>query len=380
MLQITLFSLIISWLATLVLVKSSRCHAHLSSDNDTTGIQKFHAIPVPRIGGLTIFTGATVGVILISFKAQNTYLLPMYIIACSLPAFFTGLVEDLTKKIGPLPRLIATFIAAFLGYFLLDGRISRVDIPLIDSVLNFFWPACLIFTLIAIGGVAHAINIIDGYNGLASVVSSLILLSFSYVCYEVQDYELLSICLVLIASILGFLFFNFPKGLIFSGDGGAYFIGFCIAEIAVLLIARNPIISPWYPFSCLIYPVFETIFSIYRRKFLQKKAIGHPDAMHLHQMIYKRIVRWKVNSHKAHDITTRNSLTSPYLWLISLTIIIPATFSWRSTPELIVYNLIFIFLYILIYKSIVNFKIPNFIKIKSISHHRPPANAANANK
>src|SRR5258707_10042434 len=104
---------------------------------------------------------------------------------------------------------------------------------------------------------------------------------------------------------LEFMAWNYPKGKIFLGDGGAYLLGFWLAELAVLLVARNPDVSPWFPLLLLVYPIFETLFSIYRRCFLHGRSSGDADALHFHQLIYKRLARIDVGSKDPAEITRR---------------------------------------------------------------------------
>ena len=117
---------------------------------------------------------------------------------------------------------------------------------------------------------------------------------------------------------LGFLLWNWPRGLIFLGDGGAYFIGYLVAVLSFLLVARHRgVVTPWYPFLLFIYPVFETLFSIWRRKVVRGASPGLPDGLHLHQLVFRRLVRWAVGRKDAASLTLRNSLTAPYLRLLS---------------------------------------------------------------
>ncbi|MCD4487449.1 glycosyltransferase, partial [Chromobacterium vaccinii] len=312
--------------------------------------------------GIPLIIGFAIGCGLLLFQIGAT--MPLLLLVASIPAFAAGLCEDITKKIGPSPRLLATFIAAFTAYFLINACLKRVDIPGIDTALNNVWPLSLLLTIIAVGGVAHAVNIIDGYNGLSGVVAIFIFLAISYVSFKVQDTEIMAISFAMIGAIAGFLFWNFPRGLIFAGDGGAYLVGFIIAEASVLLVQRHPSVSPWFPLLCVIYPVFETIFSIYRRKFLQNRAIGYPDALHLHQIIYKRVVLWMVGSKDAAHLTQRNSLTSPYLWALSSFSVVPAMLFWNNTPILIGFVLAFIFTYIRLYKMIIQFRTPRWLLLR----------------
>ncbi|WP_019103400.1 MraY family glycosyltransferase [Chromobacterium haemolyticum] len=367
MLQILLLATFLSLVVGMCLIHFAHLHESFSADHDLGGVQKFHARPVPRIGGVPIALGLIAGSCLLAWFLGDAKVLIVLLVA--LPAFAIGMLEDVTKKVGPMPRLLATFVSAGLGYFLLGAGLQRLDIPLLDGLLSQFWLLSLLLTLIAVGGVAHAVNIIDGYNGLSGMVSIFIFLAVAYVSFKVQDAMLMGICFAMVGAIAGFLFWNFPRGLIFAGDGGAYLVGFMIAEVAVLLVTRHPYVSPWFPLLCVIYPVFETLYSIYRKKFLRGMSPGMPDGLHLHMLIYKRLVRWMVGSRDAAHLTQRNSLTSPYLWALSSFSVVPAMLFWNNTPVLIGFVLVFIASYIYLYRMIVRFRTPRWMLLrKSIRH------------
>ncbi|POA99692.1 glycosyl transferase [Chromobacterium sinusclupearum] len=366
MLLILFLSSFFSLILGAALIHYSHLHEHFSADHDLAGVQKFHAKPVPRVGGVPVMVGLVIGVGVLFYLTRSW--LPVFLVLASLPAFGAGLIEDMTKKIGPAPRLLATFLAAALAYFLLDAGLSRLDIPVIDQVLSQFWILALLLTIVAVGGVAHAVNIIDGYNGLSGVVAIFIFLAMAYVAFKVQDAELMGICFAMIGAIAGLLFWNFPRGLIFAGDGGAYLVGFMIAEVSILLVQRHASVSPWFPLLCVIYPVFETMFSMYRRKFLQNRAIGYPDALHLHQIIYKRVVLWMVGSKDAGHLTQRNSLTSPYLWALSSFSVVPAMLFWNNTPILIGFVVVFMFTYVRLYRMIIRFRTPRWLMLRKTPH------------
>ncbi|POZ63879.1 MraY family glycosyltransferase [Chromobacterium alticapitis] len=362
MLQILLLATFLSLIVGMCLIHFSHLHESFSADHDLGGVQKFHARPVPRIGGVPIAVGLTAGCGLLAWTQQDSSMLLLLLVA--LPAFVAGILEDVTKKVGPLPRLLATFVAAVFGYFVLSASLQRLDIPLLDGLLSHFWLLSLILTVVAVGGVAHAVNIIDGYNGLSGVVSIFIFLSMAYVAFKVQDVALMGVCFAMVGAIGGFLFWNFPRGLMFAGDGGAYLVGFMIAEVSVLLVSRHPQVSPWFPLLCVIYPVFETLFSIYRRKFLQGRRIGYPDALHLHQLVYMRLVRWMVGSKDAEHRTMRNSLTSPYLWALSSVSVVPAMLFWQQTSVLMAFCGLFAVSYIYLYRMIIRFRTPRWLVLR----------------
>ena len=155
----------------------------------------------------------------------------------------------------------------------------------------------LFFTTFALVGVSNAINIIDGFNGLASGVCLLILAGILYVAYDVKDVEIFYCALVLFFGILGFFVCNFPLGKIFLGDGGAYFLGFILGMLLVLLTQRHTeSVSAFFGLSIMIYPVWEVVFSIWRKRFKRKMSATKPDKVHLHMLIFKRITHSNKNT------------------------------------------------------------------------------------
>lgn len=254
-------------------------------------------------------------------------------------------------------------IAAALAAYLLDARIVRIDLHFLDSVLAVPLISGAI-TVLAVAGVANAINIIDGFNGLASMVAMMMFVSLAYVAFQVGDPLIVTAAFAMIGAILGFFIWNFPAGHIFLGDGGAYLIGFILAECGILLVLRNPQVSAWYPVLMLIYPIFETLFSIYRRRVLKGVPAGYPDGVHLHTLIYQRLMRWAVGSKDERHIVRRNSMTSPYLWLLSLLAVLPATLFWNNRVVLLIFIGLFIILYVWLYWKIVRFRSPRWMIIK----------------
>ncbi|WP_236096393.1 MraY family glycosyltransferase, partial [Helicobacter sp. MIT 03-1616] len=142
---------------------------------------------------------------------------------------------------------------------------ALLNVYLKDLSLGFTLPYIigLFFTTFALVGVSNAMNIIDGFNGLASGICLLILCAIAYVAYDVQDMEIFYCSLALIGAVFGFFVCNFPFGYIFLGDGGAYFLGFIIGILLVLLTQRQDCISAFFGLSVMIYPVWEVLFSIW---------------------------------------------------------------------------------------------------------------------
>jgi UDP-N-acetylmuramyl pentapeptide phosphotransferase/UDP-N-acetylglucosamine-1-phosphate transferase len=125
-----------------------------------------------------------------------------------------------------------------------------------------------------------------------------------------------------IGAIAVFLFWNYLKGAIFLGDGSAYLIEFWIAELCFLLVTRNSSVSNWFPVLICIYPIFETLFTIYRR-LIGRVHSGIPDANHLHQLIFRKI-RSDPSGDEVGHLLKESSRTSPYLWTITSQVVMPA--------------------------------------------------------
>jgi UDP-N-acetylmuramyl pentapeptide phosphotransferase/UDP-N-acetylglucosamine-1-phosphate transferase len=350
----------VSLVATLLAIRSARTYAYLSCDVDRHAPQKFHARPAARIGGLGIVAGALAGVIVIWQLDAETGRSGLVLLACGIPAWLAGLAEDLTQDVSPRRRLFASGVSALLAVWLLDGVIVRTAIPGLDWVVSFPLGAAAV-SVFVVTGVANAVNIIDGFNGLASMCGVLILLCLSYVAFQVGDLMVAWLALAGVGALFGFFVWNFPAGLIFLGDGGAYFLGFFIAELSILLLHRNPTVSPMFPLLLCIYPVFETVFSIYRRRFLRSMPPSMPDGIHLHSLIYRRVMRWAVGNRSARAMTRRNSMTSPYLWLLCMCAAIPSVLFWDNTAVLSMLIVLFGVSYVVLYWRIVRFKSPRWL-------------------
>jgi UDP-N-acetylmuramyl pentapeptide phosphotransferase/UDP-N-acetylglucosamine-1-phosphate transferase len=357
-----LLAFTLSLCTTLLIVRFDKVHSRLSLDSDVSGPQKFHSHPVPRIGGVGIVAGLLGAAVTMLWIRPADVAAALTLMFCGLPAFAAGLIEDLTKRVSPTVRLAATALSAVAAILLLQAVITRTDIPGLDWVASVAWGAATI-TVFAVAGIANAINIIDGFNGLASMCVAIMLSALAYVAIEVGDPLVGGLALAGIGAVLGFFVWNFPAGLIFLGDGGAYFLGFFVAELSILLLVRNPSVSPLFPLLVCIYPVFETVFSIYRRKVLRAVPPSMPDGIHLHSLIYRRLLRWAVGDRSAKALTRRNSMTSPYLWVLCMFSVVPAVLAWDNSSMLAVCLALFIVTYVALYWRIVRFKSPRWLKI-----------------
>jgi len=362
LLLITAFA--VSFLVTLCIVRGAKGMERMVGDHDLLGPQKFHAQPVPRIGGLGIVLGVMAGAIVLAWREPPALSWSALFLGCAMPAFGAGIAEDLTKSQTPRRRLLFTAISAALAAWLVQAVIERTDVPGLDWVVAHPFGALLV-TMFVVAGVANAVNIIDGLNGLASMCVVIMLIGLAYVAFAVDDRLIALLALAGVGAVLGFFVWNFPAGLVFLGDGGAYFLGFYVAELAILLLHRNPEVSPMFPLLLCIYPVFETLFSIYRRKWLRGAPVGMPDGAHLHSLIYRRFMRWAAGERSARELTRRNSMTSPYLWMLCSLSVVPAVLWFHSTAIQAGFIVLFGASYVLLYWRIVRFKAPRWLVLRS---------------
>ena len=365
-----LLSLILSFvLASMVtgsLIVSGHRHAHWSADHDLSGPQKMHAVAVPRVGGIGIAVGWYAGLLGLFLHNRSLVWPLVYFLACSAPCFAFGLQEDFTKAVSPRRRLVGAALSGVLGIFFLNAVIVRTAIPGLDALVqgSFVFAACL--TVLLVAGVVHAVNIIDGMNGLASMSVAMMLLALGWIGHQVGDELVFGVAMAAAGGVLGFFVWNFPRGLVFLGDGGAYLLGFLVIELGLVLLQRNPQVSPFAPLAIIIYPVFETVFTMYRRKMLKGKAVGLPDGIHLHTLLYRRVLRQAFGAAGGTaELARRNSMTSPYLWGLNLLAVLPAAVFWNSSPALLSAMAVFGLAYLALYWSIVRFCFPVWLAPRS---------------
>jgi UDP-N-acetylmuramyl pentapeptide phosphotransferase/UDP-N-acetylglucosamine-1-phosphate transferase len=308
----------------IALVLTRRWHGRFSNDG-FVGPQKFHLHPTPRIGGAAI---ATAYWLVWPLLAGELATLWAQIGLAATPALLAGLAEDITKRVPTRVRLLATMGAGALFVATTGYAMAEVDVPGFDWLLSFSLGA-LVFTAFSMGGVANAVNIIDGFNGLASGACLIMLGSFAVVAARAGDALVLDLALLYAALIAGFFVVNFPGGRLFLGDGGAYLCGFLLAALGVLLVMRNPEVSAWTAMLICGYPVIETLASMRRKARRRRSSMGEPDRVHFHMLAYRWLGRrWA----QARPIAARNPATSVVLWALPLLTGGMALIAWDNAP------------------------------------------------
>ena len=344
---------VVAFAVAVFLVITKHWHGHFSMDG-LVGVQKNHSTPTPRIGGVSVFAGvvAAYGVA----QTERAGILGALLLA-GLPAFVFGLAEDVTKKVGVLARLLATMASGVLGWWLTGLSLTSVDVPCLDGLLGYTLVS-VAFTAFAVGGMANAVNIIDGFNGLASGFVVIALIGLALLAGLVGDVNLAFVCLTVAIAMLGFWLVKWARGHLFLGDGGSYFGGFALAWASVLLIERNTRVSAFVPLLICIHPVTEVLFSIYRRR-MTKVSPGHPDRLHLHTLVMRRVVCPRLRRIYPGEPTKvnrlRHSVTGLVLAMATVPAVVVALLVLNHTLLAVLACLGFALGYVTLYARIVRF-------------------------
>ncbi len=289
-------SALVAWL----LVHTRDWHLHLTGDHPSSGPQKLHTDPIPRVGGLAVLAGlmvALIGWVVTADRAQQSMVASLHLsglLAGLLPLFALGLLEDISKAVSVRLRLGVALAAGALAYGMAGVQVQALGLPLVDSLvhsqplLSLLFPFA--FTLVAVAGLVHAMNIVDGVNGLLAGLTVVILGVLALVAARFDDPALVLLALVTMGATVGFALFNFPGSRLFCGDAGAYLIGYVIAIGVILLVQRHPEVSPWFALAVVAHPVTETLYSSWRRARQGMKAT-EPDARHMHSLWAARLRR-----------------------------------------------------------------------------------------
>ena len=261
--------------------------------------QASHDRPTSRLGGLATIMALVIGA---CFMADQFI---FFILLSSTPVLVVGALEDIGYNITPGNRFYAGLASGFVAVYLTGLWIDDVDFTILTPILSLPFIA-ICFTVFASAGVSNSINLIDGVNGLASGVIVIIGLALCIVSFSVREIGLGIFCIILIGSILGFFIWNFPKGLVFLGDAGAYSYGHFLVWVAIALITKHPEISAWAIFCLFFWPIMDTLVAIFRRC-LKRNSINQADNMHFHQLVRRVLVIYsggRISQKSANPLST----------------------------------------------------------------------------
>lgn len=226
------------------------------------------------------------------FDVDNNYWLKLVGFLIGIIVLGVTCFIDDSKGIPSWVKLIAQVIAA-ITVAVCGIKIENINLPFIDNKIFFYDWFSYIITVGWIVGITNAINLIDGLDGLSSGITLISCVSLLIIFLLTPSSPLISILLItaLAGSIVGFLPFNFSPAKTFIGDVGSNFLGFSLAVISILGVAKTyTALVLIAPIIVLGLPIFDTIFAIIRRIIKGKsiKAVFKADKGHLHHRLMKR--------------------------------------------------------------------------------------------
>ena len=267
-----------------ILFLARRVRFLAGSRSNLNAVQAAHSRLTPRLGGVSIFFALICSFAFISLDVSVHY---FSIIFAASFLFIVGLCEDLGWNVSPRKRIIVAIFSSLVAIFLLGAWISRADFPILNIWMSH-WALGVPLTLIVTVGITNGFNLIDGVNGLAAFTGIISLFGIALVA-NLSGYASMSQpSLIVAAAILGFALVNYPFGLIFLGDAGAYTVGFIISWFAIDLTNSVSNVSVWSMLLIVFWPVADTLMAIWRRSSKRSK-VTQPDRLHFHQIVMRTL-------------------------------------------------------------------------------------------
>jgi len=259
-------------------------------DNPKQDDRRVHKEPTPRVGGIAMVAGMAVALVVfcilsLIFKIKISSGLIGYALGALVIAIM-GFVDDM-KNLRPLYKFLFQIIAGMIIY-VFGISIAGVKIPFIYPHIIDFGILSFPITLIWVLGITNAVNLIDGLDGLAAGISSIASISLLVIFPLVgAEMPVIVIQLALVGATLGFLPYNFNPAKTFMGDTGSNFLGFTLATVSIMGMAKGyTVLAIVAPLIVCGVPVFDMIFAIIRRLAKHQK-ITAPDKGHIHHRLLK---------------------------------------------------------------------------------------------
>src|SRR5579883_1420060 len=254
---------------------------------DNPGDRKVHQRPMVRLGGVSIFMGTTVSLLIVWWLGGFGLLPPEKewqiwgVTLGGLGFFLIGLADDLLN-LSPFTRLLLQVIVA-AGAWKAGVSIDFLTIPTI-GIVDLNWLS-LPITVIWLVGMVNAINWIDGLDGLAAGVSGIAAVVMLVVALFMKQPAAALIAAALAGSSLGFLRYNFNPAQIFMGDGGSYFMGFTLAAVGVIGLVKIPAVTAiLLPYLILAVPIVD-MSAVILARLRRGKSPFIADKSHLHHRL-----------------------------------------------------------------------------------------------
>jgi len=242
------------------------------------GDRYIHRQPTARLGGLAIYLGFGLSAALFSTNPATLGLLLSAAVVTTLMVF-----DDL-RGVQPIFKLVFQIAASLLAVVGFGISIHYIGLP--GSHVLILMPVVAIpLTLLWFVGLQNTINLIDGVDGLAAGVVAIVAATILLAAINRGESDIVILAGALIGACVGFLFFNWHPARVFMGDSGSNFLGFTLAALSVLSVAKGTVVLALVvPVAALAIPIVDTAWAIVRRR-LRGSSIAAPDTEHLHHRL-----------------------------------------------------------------------------------------------
>lgn len=278
MLLAAVMALAISWLATPPVKRFAESIGAIDNPGDE---RRVHDHPIPRMGGLAIFLGFVLSMLL--FVDMSTQIMGLLLGTVIIAVM--GAVDDIVSLnawVKLLGQLLAGIVAIRCG--IVVDAVSNFGPAGGTTFLNTNWLS-IPLTLLWIVSCTNAVNLIDGLDGLAVGVSTISSLTMLVVSVFVAEPSVSLILAALTGACLGFMPYNLNPAKIFMGDVGSQMLGFVLSTASILgLFKFHAIISFLVPLLALAVPLADTVFAFVRR-LAHGQSPFHADRGHFHHRL-----------------------------------------------------------------------------------------------
>ena len=292
-----LLAFIVSFMATPESIRVAHKIGAIDVPKDN---RRMHQNVMPKLGGIAVIAGFLVSIIYLLFVVtiegsvdifgQEQYFKKLIGILIGIIIItITGVLDD-TKNLKPYQKLLGQILAATI-VVLFGLQIDAINISTFAQIgLNKEFSVVL--TIIWIVGITNAINLMDGLDGLSSVISLISCISL-LIIFALNNSPMIAILVIasLIGALVGFLPYNFAPAKTFIGDTGSNFLGFMLAVISILGVAKTYTMAVIVlPILVLGLPILDVVWAIIRRVIKGKslKAIFKADNGHVHHKLVRR--------------------------------------------------------------------------------------------
>jgi UDP-GlcNAc:undecaprenyl-phosphate GlcNAc-1-phosphate transferase len=237
-----------------------------------------HASPTPLLGGLAMYVGFAVALVVFLRQYEAT----LGVLVVSGLAMAVLIIDD-RRPMNPWVKLGVQILLALIAVSIFKIEITYfglrsdhiVYLGLLATPLSVFW----------LVGMQNTVNFLDGADGLAAGVILIVAIVLMLAAGELRQIDVVQLSAALAGTCAGFLLFNFSPARIFMGDSGAHFLGIALGMISILGVAKVAVaFALAAPALALAVPIADTAWAILRRR-MQKTSVATPDLLHLHHRL-----------------------------------------------------------------------------------------------